>query len=190
MKHTRLLSCQLLSALRIVHCCNSMTWLSIAEISVVFAFTMPMSKYVTGSTPASESLYELLFHNSLFQLINEPTHIHGNILDLLLTNIDDSINSLEIHPTPLLSSDHFYITFSVAVNCNASNKSSTYYSFNYSSGDYVGLSDYLMHIDFTSCYLSHSVDNIWYSFENIVVNAMNFSFLSKSTIQFNIQFRY
>jgi len=29
-----------------------------------------------------------------------------------------------------------------------------------------------MHIDFTSCYLSHSVDNIWYSFENIVVNAM------------------
>ena len=71
---------------------------------------------LTGTTPASEKLCELLFRSGLFQLINEPTLIQGNILDLLLTNIDDSINSLEVHPTPLLSSDHFYISFRVAIN--------------------------------------------------------------------------
>ena len=115
---------------------------------------------LTGNTPASEKLCELVFRTGLFQLINEPTHIQGNILDLLLTNIDDSFNSLEVHPTPLLSSDHFYITVSVAVNCNFFSKSSTYYSFNYSRGDYTGLSNYLMHTYFISCYLTHDVGKL------------------------------
>ena len=84
---------------------------------------------LSGTTPVSENLCELVFRTGLFQLINEPTHIHGNILDLLLTNINDSIKSLEVHRTLLLSSDHFNIIFSVAVNSNVFGKSSTYYSF-------------------------------------------------------------
>ena len=43
------------------------------------------------------------------------THVHGNTLDLLLTNIEENIHSLLIHSQQrLLSSDHYGRTFRLA----------------------------------------------------------------------------
>ena len=55
---------------------------------------------------------------NFIQLIDEPTHIHGNILDLVLTNNIDIIHDLSVHskqPLPI-SSDHFIITFKIHSN--------------------------------------------------------------------------
>jgi len=57
---------------------------------------------LSETTHISQNLCELVFHTGLVQFINEPTHIHGNILDLLLTNIDDSIKLLEVHRSSLI----------------------------------------------------------------------------------------
>ena len=84
------------------------------------------------------------------------THVHGNTLDLLLTNIEENIHSLLIHSQQrLLSSDHYGRTFRLA------SKLPTYYTFNYSKGDYIGLSNYLWGIDFTPCFQSHDVQEIY-----------------------------
>ena len=106
-----------------------------------------------GRSPVSDQFCDLIFQTNLSQLIDMPTHVHGNVLDLLLTNLDDNICHLQIHSyQPLLSSDHFSITFSVSVSFTSS-KSATYITFNCSKGDYLGLWDYLCHFDFMPCYL-------------------------------------
>ena len=47
-----------------------------------------------------------------------PGHIHGNVLDLLLTNIEDIVRSLQVHSNPLLPSGHYDIIFTLASYCS------------------------------------------------------------------------
>ena len=51
-----------------------------------------------GSSPKSNKFCDLLFQFNLSQLINEPTHYQGNILDLVITNDEDNIHDLTVHP--------------------------------------------------------------------------------------------
>ena len=47
------------------------------------------------------------------QHVNSPTHLKGNILDLVLTNVD-TIQDQMVSPSPhSLLSDHYTITFSM-----------------------------------------------------------------------------
>ena len=110
------------------------------------------------------------FQTALSQLIDKPTHIHGNILNLLLTNLEDDVCHLQIHSHRLLPSDHYSITFSVSVSVIAS---TTYSTFNYSKGDYQGLCEYLLCCEFTPCYLSHDVEYIWHTTEHLLMDAMH-----------------
>ena len=56
-----------------------------------------------GFTPHSAKFCEIIFDLNLCQLISEPTHIHGNILDLVLTNNPDQLFDLTVHSTQPLS---------------------------------------------------------------------------------------
>ena len=48
------------------------------------------SLYDNSPSSNSSKFREIIFDLNLCQLVNEPTHIHGNILDLVLTIIPDS----------------------------------------------------------------------------------------------------
>ena len=52
---------------------------------------------LSGTSVISNQFCDFVFDTGLCQLINEPTHVHGNILDLLLTNIEENIHSLLIY---------------------------------------------------------------------------------------------
>ena len=56
----------------------------------------------------------------MFQQVNKPTHIYGNILDLVITNDPDLIADLVAHSQAMhsLQSDHFIVTFSVVLLFN------------------------------------------------------------------------
>jgi len=68
-----------------------------------------------GDTSLSNSFCELIFNLNLTQLVDKSTHNCGNILDLVITNIEDNISSLLIHLADFIpfKSDHFPITFSL-----------------------------------------------------------------------------
>jgi len=102
-----------------------------------------------------------------------------------ITNIEDNILSLLIHSADFIpfKSDHFQITFSINIQSSLLPKTSSYYMFNYSKGDYVGLCDHLTNIDFFPCLQSHDIEFIWSFIESTMLNAMNLLFQrSKSTI--------
>ena len=73
---------------------------------------------LSGHSPIANQFCDLVFQTGLYQLIDKPTHMHGNILDLLLTNLDDNIGDLQIHPDQLLPSDHSLSLFSIYQCCN------------------------------------------------------------------------
>ena len=87
----------------------------------------------------------------------------GNILDLVISNSPDSILNLHVRHVPLLSSDHFLISFFVrAVTCNHSLPRPRPSSFrDYTSADYEGMCDYLLDWDFSECLASSDVEFIW-----------------------------
>ena len=91
---------------------------------------------VIGNSPDSNQLCDLIFNTGLSQLIVEFTYIHGNVLDLLLTSIEENILSLEVQSSPSLSSNYYDITFTMVTIHKPPSKFIPYYSFNC---DYSGL---------------------------------------------------
>jgi len=79
---------------------------------------------LTGSSTISNNFCEFSFQSNLKQLVNHPTHRHGNLLDLLLTNSTDNIVNLIVHPLielyQCILSDHHLITFTICCKSSAS----------------------------------------------------------------------
>ena len=49
------------------------------------------------------------------QLVDQPTHMQGNILDVVLTNAEHLVYCLSVDTSKrLLNSDHYAITFEVS----------------------------------------------------------------------------
>ena len=153
-------------------------------------FNLPTINWdiLQGETLISNFFCDLVFNLNLVQMINEPTHIYGSILDLVLTTNDDNISSLLVHSyasLPIIS-DHFAITFSLNASLPSSQKFLPFYALNYFNGDYEGLNNYLSSFDFSSCFQSHTIEFIWSYIESTLVNAIN-RFIPQITIHNNHQ---
>ena len=85
----------------------------------------------------SNTFCEFIYNNHLAQLVTNPTHIKGNILDLVITNAD-FVSDLANNPLcSLLPSDHFSITFTVKQSIPLLLKHSKFqYMFDFSKADF------------------------------------------------------
>ena len=123
----------------------------------------------------SAKFCEIIFDLNLCQLISKPTHIHGNILDLVLTNNPDQLFDLTVHSMqPLsISSDHYVITFKIySKNICSSNHSKTKLK-NFSRGDFEGLCSYLSNYDFSCCYQSDDIESVWCFISSVIKEAID-----------------
>ena len=118
---------------------------------------------------------DFAFDLNLEQLVSAPTHIKGNILDIVLTNCDNYINNLTIHPHQGLSiqSDHFILSFSIAKSRPSPNLISPRYVYDYSKADWDGLSSYLLDYDFDSIFHLSDVETCWMSLKQSLLTAMS-----------------
>jgi len=105
---------------------------------------------LSGSSSKSNKFCDLLFQLNLTQLVDKPTHNLGNILDLIITNNEDIIYDLIIHPQNYkpISTDHFLISFTILVPTEHTILSPTQVIFDYSKANYHGLTCFLSDIDF------------------------------------------
>ena len=68
---------------------NNMVSTSECVLIVIDFYLLDISgPSLTGTSPSSNYLCELIFDLNLMQHVNSPTHLKGNILDLVLTNVD------------------------------------------------------------------------------------------------------
>ncbi|MCY3929513.1 MAG: reverse transcriptase family protein [Acidobacteria bacterium] len=127
-----------------------------------------------GFSPLSAEFCDIIFDLNLTQLINQPTHTAGNILDLILTNTPDSIFNLLIHdnlPLPI-PSDHYIITFDIAMSPVSRKTNGQINLLNFSKGDYEGLCHFLGTIDLSPCLQSEDIEFIWSYLNALIKDAI------------------
>ena len=128
---------------------------------------------LSGSHHFSNQFCEAIFNLNLIQLIDLPTHVHGNILDLIFVNPEYSLSSLHVHTQQscFSNSDHYLISFSIPHDTKFS-KGTSLHVYDYLKGDYQGLCDYLLRCDLTVCYLSTDVNSVWTLIKEHILQGM------------------
>ena len=116
--------------------------------------------------------------------MDSSTHRQGNILDLVLTNIQDSIHSLTVlnRNHQLISFDRYPITFVLRHSVISPTHNSPTYFYDFTKGDYEGLSYFLANCDFSDCYNSDDVEFIWLIIKGYTISAMEL-YISKVKVQ-------
>ena len=130
---------------------------------------------LSDHTDFSNRFCDLAFESNLSQLVDQSTHICGNILDLVLTNCHDQINSLTIHPHNYYSitSDHYLVSFSMSTDLTYKEDGPTTYVYNFAKGDYVGLNNYLSTYDFSAFYSTTDVEQAWSIIKQCLTTAID-----------------
>ena len=140
------------------------SYLSNLATSIIFLgdFNLPDIIWSSLSCSSSNSnlICDFIFQHNLSQLIETSTHIHGNTLDLVLTNNPELVSDLSIHLhlSHTLTSDHFIISFTVTPFSLSSLQNEHIYVFDYPKADLLGLCDYLLSSDLSLCLSSNDIE--------------------------------
>ena len=128
-----------------------------------------------GVSPVSSLLCDFVFDYNISQVVDSPTHVKGNVLDLVLTNSAERLDSLTIYSDKFQYSDHFLIKFSVHLllprPTNAIHRSLP--ALDYSRANYEGMCNYLLEFDFSKCLNSTDVEVIWLLLKNAITSAIS-----------------
>ena len=144
------------------------------DVIVVGDFNCPDInwKLLSASSKFSSQLCELIFDLQLSQIIDNPTHVKGNTLDLLITNMANRISDPRIHQDLFTLSDHFPITFSFKATLPKPVNHHPVVSLNYSKADYDGMCSFLLDGDFCDCFESSDVESIWSLIKYAILTAI------------------
>ena len=151
---------------------------SISNVLVIVGdFNMPGINWstLTGSTPFEKAFCDIVFDLNLTQLVINPTHISGNILDLVLINAEVSLCNVTVLPqySVPIQTDHFIVLFTLSLSFCSTNKSSKAFIYDYSKADWSSLCSDLMNFDFTPCFTSTNVEYVWSFIKNTISNSVN-----------------
>ena len=85
--------------------------------------------------------------------MGSPSHISGNILDLLLTNNEDLIQNITVYPYEAspIPTDHLMISFQLSLGICLSNKTHSHVIHDYSKDDFKGMTNYILNSDTFKC---------------------------------------
>ena len=113
--------------------------------------------------------------------MTKPTHVHGNILDVVLSNFDLSDGPNIIDKLPLgLSSDHHIICFSISDIAHTHTVSTPKVLLDYSKADWNGMNLFFSNYNFIQIYQSNDIEFIWSHLKQIIHQALE-SYVPKFT---------
>ena len=146
------------------------------DIIITGDFNLPDINWDTlsaTSTPSS-AFCDFIFDNLLTQLVDLPTHVKGNILDLVLSNSDELVTNLTISSNNnWISSDHFVITFQLAQQLFQTPSTIPIYVYDFPKANYGAIQSYLFDFEYSPCLQSQDVEFIWHEIRSSIHNAMN-----------------
>ena len=145
------------------------------QLLIVGDFNCPDISWdtLTATSSSSSGLCELVFDLNLKQCVSIPTHVKGNILDLVITDCHDCLYDLAVLDHPVLGSDHLPITFKLFCCSNHPSTKIARSFLNYSKADFTGMCDYLLGWDFTPIYCSDDVDYVWIYIKEAIYSAID-----------------
>ena len=145
------------------------------HLLIVGDFNAPDIKWssLTGTQSHSNLICDFVFHANFTQVVLEPTHTKGHILDIVLANCD-LIQNLQVDTAhPVLSSDHYAITFDIDYYHKPVLKCKNQYVYDYRNADLKGLFDFISNCDFDICYQSNDIEYVWSTIYSYLHTAMD-----------------
>ena len=139
-------------------------------------FNLPDVQWDTLSSTSSTScaFCDFVFDHSLTQLINHPTHVQGNILDLVLSSSIDCVASLTVaNDNNWIATDHFTVTFQLSQQTHLTPTTTPKYVFDYPKANYDSILSYLTNFDYSPCFQSQDIELIWLTIKNSIDTAMH-----------------
>ena len=121
---------------------------------------------LTGSSVLSNSFCEFIFDCNLTQHVMEPTHVKGNILDLVLSSDRVNVDGLNIFRSVFIHSDHFIVSFSCHCDIFPSVSCKSSYVFDFSKAD---LTVFVLSV----CFESNDIEFIWCKIKSFIFEAMS-----------------
>ena len=126
---------------------------------------------LSSNTSLSSNFLEITNQLGLIQCIGEPTHRHGNILDVLLTNSPQSLTNVVVNEeNSFCSSDHFPISFSLKANVRRK-QSVKRHIYNFKKADWKNLNSELSRIPWHSLLASSEIETCWHNFKSKLYEA-------------------
>ena len=126
-----------------------------------------------GSTSLSNLFCEFIFDCNLTQHVTEPTHVKGNILDLVLTSSNITLDQFFVNSsTDAILSDHFLIYFLPLCTISSAVKSKPGYVYDFSKAHYDAMCDFLLDTDFRALFESRDIEFSWLVLKYFISEAM------------------
>ena len=117
---------------------------------------------------------EFVFDCNLTQHVTEPTHIRGNILDLVLTSPSVILDQFSINfSADAILYDYFLIYFLPLCFIPSSIKSKPGYVYDFSKANYNGMCDFLLDSDFRALFENRDIEIVWSVFKCFIYVAVS-----------------
>ena len=127
----------------------------------------------TSTNSIEQAFLDEFVLDGLVQLINEPTHIKGNILDILLTNSKQFINDVIVsNSNGLCKSDHYFINFKINLKVGRK-KTVKIKAFNYKRANWDLLNRDLNNVDWVSMIDTSNPDYAWMNFKDTLTQLVD-----------------
>ena len=98
-----------------------------------------------------------------------PTHIKGNIIDIILSNTP-FIHDICVEPSQPISSDHFIVSFGIEGIVKPVQKHKPELTFDFKNADMEGLLTYLLDYDFGYCFQINDIEQVWAVIKRAILN--------------------
>ena len=128
------------------------------------------SWYSSSPHDIEQSFLDLFSSLGLSQLISQPTHINGNILDVVLTNIPNNISNICVHDiNKHCKSDHCSLSFEIS-NHFKRLKRPKRKIFNYKKADWANLNKSLQSFPWSQAFYNKDSNQCWNIFKSTVLD--------------------
>ena len=146
-----------------------------SNVLILGDFNMPNINWIEGSGFSNAldlaDFCDFLGDKNLFQLVTEPTRAH-NILDLVITNMEDSISSLEVSKDLCIPSDHYSVIFDLQIS-HWKIKSSLRVVYNFKKGDFDSLRILLKSTSFDDIFQNNDIETCWSTWKQRFIEAVD-----------------
>ena len=144
---------------------------------IIGDFNMPDIDWpsLTATSGCSDLFCEAVFNRNLFQLIDKPTHVKGNILDLILSDTPERFQGIHILDQTYFS-DHYFMSMVYSIPSHhpprlSSRDRPLFTNFKWNEADWDGLTNYLLEMDYSKCHPPYAIDDSWSFLRDTILNA-------------------
>ena len=136
-------------------------------------FNLPKTCFDTGATDAKgRPVLEAASIRFLCNLVDFPTHIRGNVLDIALVDTETKEAVLNVENVGNLgNSDHCVVKLELKVTPEFNH--SKQYIHDWKKGDKEGLKSHLQNVDFHGEFQRQNTEESWSRFKEVVADSIN-----------------